>query len=286
MIPEKLKEKIGYLYFKVSYYFQKYFSKKCNLLIIDNFTPDIGFVGFRVEEINFFLKNINNCLLLTMSKKFFNVRLREKLFYFPAWNYIITRRRFYFQRNKYCNYFNIDKKKIFFYGGDKFKVNGAYCLFLFNAFISLDFFEKNKIPFVFTLLPGGYFAFNNHFSDFMLKKIFSSSMFRGVFVTQKIIYKYILSKGYSKNKIYYSYGGGFCVEDFVLNKKFYKKDKNTFDICFVGFRYSIGGKDKGFDIVCDVAKKIIPEHPFVHFHFVGNNTLTDFLPNKDRKSVV
>ena len=41
-----------------------------------------------------------------------------------------------------------------------------------------------------------------------------------------------------------------------ISKSFYKKTKNTFDICFVAYKYMEKGLDKGYDIFIQVCKNI------------------------------
>ena len=45
-----------------------------------------------------------------------------------------------------------------------------YCVFINNIAEMLSALEKNKIPFVFTLYPGGRFGFEEESSDAKLKK--------------------------------------------------------------------------------------------------------------------
>ena len=113
----------------------------------------------------------------------------------------------------------------------------------------------------------------------MLKEVFSSPMFRGVYCPQSSVYDYVLKIGLcDKNKIFYRYGGGFfqMTKKDVLPKQYYLKDKQTFDICFTAYQYMTKGLDKGFDLFLDVARIIVKKYPFVHFHNVGTHTINDF----------
>ncbi len=257
---------------------------KTNLLIIDNFEPSFLLTGFRTKEFNFLLNKIPNTKLLTMSNRIYKLsdikkRLKTQEIVWPEpMNYSSWKNN----KKTYSNYFDIDSKKLIFMQNRQYKANGAYIMFLYNAYLSLKFLEQNNIPFVFTLFPGGGLRLNHEFSDKMMKDVFSSPMFRGCFVPQKIIYDYILKKKFTtKDKLFFEYSGGFFqfIEKDVLPKKYYKNDKNTFDICFVAYRYMKKGLDKGFDLALYSLKELIKKYPFVHLHCVGTNTLEDFDEN-------
>ena len=258
----------------------RYIPVKANLLIIDNYEPSHLLGGFRVKEFNWILNNVPNSKLLNFSEVIYNFcswkRAKKKniIWAKPTSDSI-------YRKNKkaYIQKFKIQKNQIIRLQRRKYIANGAYIMFIYNAYLSLKFLEQNKIPFVFTLFPGGGLRLNHDFSDYMLKSVFASPMFRGVFVPQKIIYDYLLDKKLCpKEKIFFDYGGGFVqfTEKDVLPKLWYKQDKNTFDISFVAHKYMDKGLDKGFDLFLYAAREIVKNYPFVHFHCVGTNTLNDF----------
>ena len=149
-----------------------------------------------------------------------------------------------------------------------------YGLFLFNAYhYLLPLAEKYHIPFAFTLYPGGRFSLNDEKSDNMLKKVFSSKYFEKVIVTQKNTYDYLINNKFCpKNKIAFIFGGIMLEEVLKNNITVDKKDniKNKqINICFVAYKYSDFGEDKGYDIFVDVAKKFINNNN-IKFHVVGN----------------
>jgi glycosyltransferase involved in cell wall biosynthesis len=53
-------------------------------------------------------------------------------------------------------------------------------------------------------------------------------------------------------------------------KKFYKKDKSTFDICFVANKYMALGVDKGYPIFIDLCRTLAPAADDILFHVVGD----------------
>lgn len=251
------------------------------LLIVDNFEPSFLKAGFRVIEFNHFLRNIQNSYLLTFSDniyKYSDWRKRDN----PreiVWSKPKNYQDYCKNRQEYLEYFPDLHNKLRYMVNTKYKAKGAYLMFLYNAYLAHKFLEKNKIPFVFTLFPGGGFCLNQPFSDYMLKSVCKSSMLRGIYCPQKIVYEYIIKKGYiSKDKLFYKYGGGFfqmSISD-IKEKKYYKQQKQTFDIAFVAYRYMPKGIDKGFDLFLEVANIIIKKYPFVHFHNVGTNGLFDY----------
>lgn len=254
---------------------------RTKLLLLDNYEPATTFLGFRVSELNWILKDTDESMLLMFSDLFF-LHKRKKILKFLNWDLELSWASFCKRRNSYAAHYHISKDKLRYYNGETYHADGAYFLFLCNAYIARDFLEKYKIPFAFTLLPGGNFRLNNHFSDHMLKSVLSSPMFRGCFCPQKIIYDYLIQKNYcSADKLYYSYGGGFAQTDVrsIVPKVKYPEQKKTFDISFVAFRYMPKGLDKGFDLILDTARVLIKKYPFIHFHIVGTNTLRDFEDN-------
>lgn len=60
-----------------------------------------------------------------------------------------------------------------------------------------------------------------------------------------------------------------------MYKKYYKSNKNTFDICFVGAKYIPRAVNKGYDVFIDVAKKLATMSKDIRFHVVGNLDETD-----------
>ena len=153
----------------------------------------------------------------------------------------------------------------------RYKINLAYTYFLAETYTLLPFLEKNKIPFIFLLNPGGAFGINNSGSDNMLKEIFASKYFKKVIVNQSLFQTYLLDKKLCKaSDIVYDFSGSvqFNPSD-VETKKYYKKDKSTFDVCFVAAKYTEKGVDKGYDIFISAAKNLVENNPDIQFHVVG-----------------
>lgn len=154
-----------------------------------------------------------------------------------------------------------------------------YCIFLNNIFTNLDWLEEYKIPFVFTLYPGGGFEVDEFSSDMKLKKVFISPMFRKVIITQIYTQNYLLNNNYCKlENMEFVFGGVVpqnSLQEKVINKKNYLIDKVTFDICFCAAKYTERGEDKGYDVFIEFAHKIVAKYDFIRFHVIGGFSYTD-----------
>lgn len=277
-----LKQKYIKITNKIRLYREKNKKTLSSLMIIDNFEPSRLLTGFRVTEFNYLLKDIPNSRLLTFSDDILDYsdwKYRDSIGDIN-WNFPMEIKTYSRSRKQYTSRFNLQNSQLLYMCSDlKYTAKGAYCMFIYNAYLSYKFLEKNNIPFVFTLFPGGGLRLNHSFSDHMLKSVFASPMFRGVFVPQKVIVDYLISKNLCpKNKIFFSYGGGFLqfTKNDILPHQKYGKNKTTLDICFIAYKYMYKGLDKGFDLFLYTARKIVKKYPFVHFHCVGTNTLDDF----------
>lgn len=147
-----------------------------------------------------------------------------------------------------------------------------YTVFLSNAYSFYFIYELANTPFVFELYPGGGYWINDPEIDAKLVKVLQSPLLRKVIVTQKMTYDYIVGRGFaSPDKIAYIYGMVTHPQYFQTAhpKKFYGKDKTTFDICFVANKYMTMGLDKGYHIFIDVCKKLAAVAEDIRFHVVG-----------------
>ncbi len=235
--------------------------EKVDLLIYDDIFP-LSSSAFRFIEFNYLLKQKNiNTHLYTTGRSLKNIDKKIKL------KNIVS---------DYLDKFPENKNKVHIYKfWKKFDTKLLYVIFINNVYDIIRKIELSKTPFVFTLYPGGGFYLNNEESDKKLKRVFSSKYFARVIVTQQIIKNYLLEKKMCpEEKIEYIYGGPFLQENFKIKKsdikkKLYKKDKETFDICFVAHKYMPKGVDKGLDVFIEVAKKLILYNEGFRFHVVG-----------------
>ena len=164
-----------------------------------------------------------------------------------------------------------------------------YCVFINNIFNSLNWLEKYKIPFVFTLYPGGGFQMDDENADSKLRRVFMSKMFRKVIVTQKITLDYLVNKNFCKNEnIEFIFGGVVpqisLVKD-ISDKKNYLLNKKTFDICFCAAKYTPRGEDKGYDTFIEFAHQIAKKYNFIRFHIIGGFNKDDIDINQIQEKI-
>ncbi|MEF3692332.1 MAG: glycosyltransferase family 4 protein [Candidatus Moraniibacteriota bacterium] len=225
------------------------FFKSNKLIILDDLFPYL-LSGFRIAEFNYYLDNLKNVEIYSTATDFDKYKLE----------YDAT-----FSNFK-------DRVKKFDYSR-KYSASLFYTIFLNNAYNFLDIFEKNKIPFVFTLYPGGGFWIDQKESDDKLRKVCASKYLKKIIVTQKNSFDYLIKNKFcSGDKIEFIYGGVLPSDYYESNsvsKKYYKKEKDTLDICFVANKYMDRGLDKGYDIFIDVAKILVKKAKNINFHVVG-----------------
>lgn len=147
-----------------------------------------------------------------------------------------------------------------------------YCVFLTNIYENLVWLEKYKIPFVFTLYPGGGFQIEDYISDQKLQKVLDSPQFRKVIVNQLFTKEYLICKKFcSVDKIEFIFG--CVVPQHSLNTNLILKDnysiKKNFNLVFCAAKYMPKGLDKGYDVFIALAHNLIAKYDFVHFHVIG-----------------
>lgn len=140
----------------------------------------------------------------------------------------------------------------------------------------LEYLEKNDIPFIFTLYPGGGFLLNDEKCNEKLIRVFSSPCFKKVIVTQKVTYDYLVNNNFClKEEIEFIYG---VISPSAINQKKKIRPKQLtekINVCFGAYKYSNNGVDKGYDLFIDSAKKLLKKYPNMLFHVVGNFTPED-----------
>jgi len=150
----------------------------------------------------------------------------------------------------------------------------GYAMFAMNAALFRPLFEHFRIPFCFTLYPGGGFLLDDPHSDAALSRLFASPQFRSVIVTQDLTRDYLRSRfGLSDGAMRLIHGGVVPVDDYRRHagpRRRYGIDKDTLDLCFVAKRYTPQGTDKGYDLFIAAARLLAPRFPRLRFHVVGN----------------
>lgn len=237
-----------------------------DLVVIDSTFPQKEPFAFRNAEINEYINRVENVDSYTM----YPMHGDERAGYAHA--YGVDHATYLENKAGYLTYYPQNERKLHHLSPNKrYKFKLAYSFFLGETFSLLPFYDKNQIPFVFVLYPGGLLGLDSDASDYMLERLFTSKYFRGVIVTQKLTEEYLLKKKLCSAKdITYIYGGFVQFQkDEVKPKKYYKKDKKTFDICFVAAKYSEKGVDKGYDLFIESAKRLAKETDDIMFHVVG-----------------
>ena len=234
------------------------------LIIIDDVFPN-ELSSFRNVEFNEYLSTFSDVLLLNISKREVEKKSLSK--------YDKNVNLYFAQTDFEDDSFNKVRQIIS-------KYNNRICsiVFLNNIYAYdgkvLDFLEKNQIKFIFTLYPGGGFFFNDEVKS-KLQKIFTSNMLYKVIVTQDKVKRFLLENNLiEEEKIAFIYG--LPVSKTLLNidttshQHYGIKNKINLNICFVAYKYSEQGKDKGYDTFIEVAKKLRTKYNDIYFHVVGN----------------
>ncbi|HBS76835.1 MAG TPA: glycosyltransferase [Alphaproteobacteria bacterium] len=236
------------------------------IAVIDSQFPQARPMGFRNSEINAILRTVPNAHAFAMRP------MRPGA---DAWfhhGYGVKKSAFRRNFRSYLGVYPENAGRISYLPRRLRGVRVVYSYFLAETYTLLPYLNKNKLPFVFVLYPGGGFGLNNASSDAMLRAIFTSPQFRRVIVTQPATRDYLIDNNFcTPNQIEYLFGSyaQFSPAD-VLPKQYYPADKDTIDICFVACKYSPRGIDKGYDLFIDAVRDLIHRHPNVRAHVVGN----------------
>lgn len=233
-------------------------SQKKQVVILDNTFPDLLW-SYKIAEFNAYLERFESAEVHSTAIPFFWLR-DPKVFSETLSHYA---RQFPQHANR-VHRFN-SKRDL--------HATIGYTFFLHNAYDFLHLFERQHLPFVFTLCPGGGFRLFQKASDEKLRHVCSSPNFRKVIVNQRVTRDYLSDqKLCDPSKVAYLYGGVLPADRFTalrVPKKFYGLHKRTFDICFVAKKYTERGSDKGYDVFIEVARSLSRMYRDVFFHVVG-----------------
>ena len=237
-----------------------------DIVVIDSVFPMKVPYSFRNAEVNGLLKLLPSLRSYTM----FPMIAGDQAWF--THGYGIDESTYRDNKAGYLQHHPENERRIEYLHPDrKYRFKLAYMVFLAETYTVLPFLERHRIPFVFELYPGGAFGLDNPSSDAMLRAVFGSRWFRKVITTQKVSYDYLLSRDLcAKENIVHLFGG---ILQFPKNqqftKRFYKKDKYTFDICFVAAKYIDKGLDKGYDLFVEAAKRLAGKCGDMRFHVIG-----------------
>ena len=229
------------------------------LVVLDDAFPNLQ-SAFRIAEYNAYLEMWKDATVYSTAQN--RVSLREE-------------RNFGQVLDEYAGVYPELASRVFRFGGEvDLKGDLAYFMFLGNAARFVNTIDANDTPFAFTLYPGGGFKIDQPDSDEVLRRTCSSPNFEKVIATQRITREYLVDGGFcDPEKIEFVYGGVFPLADLASRtppKSFYKQDKDTFDVCFVAYKYTKRSiVSKGYDVFVEVAKRLSRAHEDVRFHVVG-----------------
>jgi len=226
---------------------------KTKILILDDFFP-CPLSNFRYIEFNTYLQNYN-ALVLTTGKSLPVAQVYKSINKF-------------IKIHPYKNRIKVFREK------RSVKAKLAVLVFQHNTEKFLDYLERNEIPFIFTLYPGGNFKLDDKQGEIILRRIFNSIYFKRVIVTQKITKDYLVEQNLCPViNIEFIYGCPIELNQQVLNKKF--ESKIIINICFVAAKYHPTGMDKGYDIFIETAKKLCKTSSKFKFHVIGGFNCED-----------
>jgi len=227
-----------------------------DLLIIDNIMP-CGFSPFRTIEYGHYLSFFDAALLSLQGWHLWigNETFEEELAALPIDP-------------------GLKDRVMPFAAGARIAARLAYITFAGNAFRLLHYLESRNLPFILQLYPGGSFGIDQPECDENLRRVLHSRFCRKVIVTQTLTRDYILEKlTCDPEKVELIYGGVFEGRtdfDFLHDKRFYPRDKQTLDICFVAHKYADNLTAKGFDNFIAVANDLARSDARLRFHVVGD----------------
>ena len=227
--------------------------RQASLLILDDIFPHL-LSAFRIAEFNAYLARYPNAFVYSTGLAF------------PA---VGETRSLEQVRDEYLAAYPSFEGRVFRYGPAVPQADLIYFVFLQNAVYFFDLLKSSKTPFVFTLYPG----FQSYEPDVeaSLREICSLPNLARVITTQNVSHEYML-RFLEPEKVELIYGGVFPSKQLAAAgavRKHYRKEKGTFDICFVAFKYMPGAISKGYDTFIEVAKELIQQHDDIFFHVVG-----------------
>jgi glycosyltransferase involved in cell wall biosynthesis len=228
------------------------------LLILDDMFPQM-LSAFRIAEYNAYLEHFEDARVCSTATAF------------PLAG---ETRPFREVVREYENYYPQYRGRVLKYTPTQDMRSGlVYTIFINNAYEFIDVAERYGSPLVFTLYPGGGFRLGDRNSDSKLRRVLSSPSFRKVIVTQQITYDYLVEQRLClPNQIQFIYGGvlpSHLLSNNVQDKRRFRENKNTFDICFVANKQMQRGVDKGYDVFIEVARLLSGVCKEMVFHIVG-----------------
>ncbi len=218
--------------------------KRNEILVIDDTFPNI-ITGFRVAEYNYYLNTIPNLRVLSICPDF-DQKHREYADRYPT----LASRVLPFSDEALSN------------------CRLAYINFINNAKTFLPNLERQNIPFILNIYPGGGFGIKEERSDLILSRILISPLLRAIITTQRITTEYISRFNYS-GESHEIFGG--CVNPIYLEEPKRNTATNTIRACFAAERYISNGENKGYPTFIDIASTLSKSLSRIEFNVVGGH---------------
>lgn len=242
--------------------------KKYDLIIFDDIFPSNN-SPWRTNEFVAYLRTFSKVKIISnsSSKTFLKgSRFSDRLSEFSK---------------KYPEYRNNVKREAFFVN-----VNAKVLYFIFynNLTRYIDKIVEKKIPFLFTLYPGGGWEFFNPEKDKIITKIIELSLCKGVIVNQHVTYNYLIDQlMISPKKIRLIPGVPLpSLNNKKINQSFPKGE--IVRICFVAHKYLENGADKGLPIFMEFIKKLDAVSSIAFKAFVIGDFSNSYFENSNRIS--
>ena len=230
--------------------------ERLKLMIVDDYFPNLV-SSFRVHEYHHYFAHIPRCKVFSSSPNL----VRDAYTYGRA----------------YPNYIHHLRPTTVV---DTFVADLGYTIFLNNAAAFLPVFTAKRIPFIFTLYPGGGLHLGEAACDAKLAAVLASPLLQKVIVTQELTRKYLLAKRFCRPERMVTMIGAVCADLPTVTKAHYPADKSTIDVCFIAAKYHPQGLDKGYDTFIQVVQ-LLCHDPRFRFHVVGGFTAADHAFHKD-----
>lgn len=210
-------------------------------------------------------------------EEFKNVKIYTTLTTYMHYNQGLTRPE---NQELLCNLYPSMREKIWKLRKYKiYRTKLAYFIFYNNLVAFYPILKSQKIPFTFTLYPGGGFCFDNSTIDSFLKEVFRDSLCKGVVVTQNCVKDYLIkNKICREGQITSIPGVSLNLEKEQGHTYSYNKDGDRTHLLFFANKYTSDGSDKGFDTFQRVIlglRHLIPNFTFTVIGGFTKNDLVD-----------
>ena len=158
----------------------------------------------------------------------------------------------------------------------------ASIMFLNNAAHYLADLERNGLPFVLTLYPGGGLNIGTPATQRALEKVLASPQLRHVITTQPLTTELVRTMTGGSVPVTEVIGGpvgmSYLQPGAGLRTNYYGTGKDVLDVCFVAARYTADGSDKGWPTFLETVRMLAVAGLPVRGHVVGGFTAADVGP--------